>query len=899
MRYMSSTNPRRRWTILAGVLMSLLVLALPVFAQQGVAPLIDRELFFGDPEISGAQISPDGKFIAFIKPFKGTRNIWVKRTEEPFDAAKPITADKARPVTQYFWSRDAKFILFAQDKGGDENYNVYAVNPAESPAAGEDVPAARNLTDAKGIRAAIYAVPRSEPDIIYIGLNDRDKAWHDLYKVRISTGERTLMRQNTERITGWVFDLKDQLRLATRSAENGDTEVLRVDDKGFTKVYSCNVFERCGPVRYNKDGARVYFVTNKGFDLVRLTLFNPMTGKEELVESDPLNRVDFQGPAFSEVTDELIATTYNDERERIYWKDKAFEKDYNLLKSKLPGKEIGFGSGTQDERLFLIVANSDTEPGERYLFDRQTKRLTLQYRSREKLNRASLAPMKPVRYKSSDGLEIPAYLTLPVGVAPKNLPAIIFPHGGPWARDVWGYNSFAQFLANRGYAVLQPNFRGSTGYGKKFLDAGNKQWGDKMQDDLTWGAKYLIAEGIVDPKKVGIMGGSYGGYATLAGVAFTPDVYAAAVSIVGPSNLITLLEAIPPYWEQIRKLFYERMGDPNTPEGKAQLMRQSPLTAADKIKTPLLVIQGANDPRVNKRESDQIVVALRERGFPVAYIVAPDEGHGFARPVNNMASFAEAEKFLAKYLGGRYQESMTPEVTARLKEISVDVKTVSLPKKAEAVASLAKPDKDLQAGTASYKASLAVGGQSFPLSTKKEIKEENGAWMVYETTQTPQGEMSDTSTIEKGSLLLKRRVIKQGPAAVELDVKGNKASGSMSMNGQAKPIDVDLGGELIADGAGMYDVIAALPLSVGYSAGFRNFDVMKQKPRMKQLKVLGTESVTVPAGTFDAYKVEITSADDEADKQTVWIGKDSRKVLKITAVIPSMGGAVFTSELTP
>src|SRR4030095_1750753 len=338
-----------------------------------------------------------------------------------------------------------------------------------------------------------------------------------------------------ERITGWVFDLKDQLRLATRAADNGDTEVLRVDANGFAKIYSCNVFESCGPVRYHKDGQRVYFITNKGadVDLIRLELFNPTTGKEELVESDPLKRVAFGGTSFSEVSDELIATTYDDERERIYWKDKGFEADYKLLQSKLPGKEIGFGSSTKDERLWLIVANSDTEPGERYLLDRQTKNLTLQYRIREKLAREALAPMKAVRYKSSDGLEIPAYLTLPVGVAPKNLPAIVLPHGGPWGRDSWGYDAFAQFLTNRGYAVLQPNFRASTGYGKKFLDAGNKQWGDKMQDDVSWGARYLANEGIADPKKIGIMGGSYGGYATLAGVAFTPEVYAAAVSIVG------------------------------------------------------------------------------------------------------------------------------------------------------------------------------------------------------------------------------------------------------------------------------------------------------------------------------------------------------------------------------
>jgi dipeptidyl aminopeptidase/acylaminoacyl peptidase len=864
-------------------------------------PIIDRELFFGDPEISGAQISPDGKFIAFVKPFKGTRNIWVKRTEEPFDAAKPITNDKSRPVAQYFWSRDGKYILFVQDKAGDENYLVYAVNPAESPAAGADVPAARNLTDAKGVRALIHAVPRSEPDAIYIGLNDRDPAWHDLYKVKISTGERTLVRKNTERITSWVFDLKDQLRMATRAADNGDTEVLRVDDSGFTKVYTCNVFESCGPVRYHKDGQRVYFETNKGanVDLTRLELFDPATGKEELVESDPMNRVDFGKANFSEVSDEIIATSYDDERERIYWKDKSFEADYKLLQKKLPGKEIGFVSGTKDERLFLIVASSDTEPGERYLFDRNTKKLTLQYRIREKLNRDYLAPMTAVRYKSSDGLEIPAYLTLPKGVPAKNLPAIVLPHGGPWGRDSWGYNSIAQFLANRGYAVLTPNFRASTGYGKKFLDAGNNEWGQKMQDDLTWGTKYLIAQGIADPKRVGIMGGSYGGYATLAGVTFTPDLYAAAVDIVGPSNLVTLLETIPPYWESIRKLFSVRMGDPATEAGRAQLERQSPLNHASKIKTPLLVIQGANDPRVNKREADQIVIALRERNYPVEYLVAPDEGHGFARPVNNMAMFATTEKFLAKYLGGRYQETMTPEVTQRLKEITVDVKTVTLPKKVEAAAAGApKPTMDLRSGTSNYNASIAFGGQTIPLTAKVETKEDNGAWLVTETVVTPQGEISDKSTIEKGSLVLKHRTVTQGPVVFDLDFKDNKANGSMTVNGQTKPLAIDLGGPIIGDGAGDFDVLATLALAEGYTISFRTLDLEKQKLKLKNLKVVGVESVTVPAGTFEAYKVEITSADNEADKTTIWIAKDSRKVAKVSSVLTALNGAILTSELT-
>jgi dipeptidyl aminopeptidase/acylaminoacyl peptidase len=869
--------------------------------QTTAPPIIDRELFFGDPEISGAQISPDGKFIAFVKPFKGTRNVWVKRTEEPFDAAKPLTADKSRPIAAYFWSRDGKYILFVQDKAGDENYLVYAVDPAAAPAAGEDVPTARNLTDLKGVRALIFSVPRSDPDALYIGINDRDPAWHDLYKVKISTGERTLVRKNTERVTGWIFDLKDQLRLATRSADNGDTEVLRVDADGFTKVYSCNVFESCGPVRYHKDGQRVYVETNKGdaIDLTRLELFDPATGKEELVESDPLNHVDFGNANFSELSDDLIATSYNDERQRIYWKDKAFAADYKLLQKKLPNREIAFASGTKDERLFLITVSSDIEPGERYLFDRQTKKLTLQYRIREKLNRDYLAPMTAVRYKSSDGLEIPAYLMLPKGVPAKNLPAIVLPHGGPWGRDSWGYNSIAQFLANRGYAVLLPNFRASTGYGKKFLDAGNKQWGDKMQDDVTWGAKYLVAQGIADPKRIGIMGGSYGGYATLAGVTFTPDLYAAAVDIVGPSNLVTLLSTIPPYWESIRKLFYARMGDPATPEGRAQLERQSPLNHAAKIKTPLLVIQGANDPRVNKREADQIVIALRDRDYPVEYIVAPDEGHGFARPVNNMAMFAATEKFLAKYLGGRYQQTMTPEVTQRLKDITVDVKTVALAKKMEPVpASGPKPAVDLHAGVANYAAAIAVGGQNIPLTIKSETKEADGAWLVTETVVTPQGEITDTSHIEKGSLVLRHRVYKQGAVAFDLDFKDNKASGSMTMGGPAKPIAMDLGGEIFGDGAGGMDVIAALPLAEGYTTSFRNFDLQKQKIEMKNLKVVGSESVTVPAGTFSAYKLELTDANNDADKTTIWIAKDSRQVVKISTVLTALNGAILTSELT-
>src|SRR5450759_771641 len=354
-RNMRSTAIRRARTIVRPWSLAIaIVLTAPVAAgaQNGkLPPIIDRELFFGNPEISGAQISPDGRYISFLKPYKDTRNIWVKRTGDPYSAAKLITNDTKRPVPGYFWSRDGKYILFVQDQLGDENYNVYAVDPASSPAAGQEVPAARNLTAAKGVRAVLYSVPKKDPDIMYVGINDRDKAWHDLYRVRISTGERTLMRQNTERITGWVFDNAGALRLAVRSTDKGDTDMLRVDPTGFTQIYSCTVFETCGPDRFNKDNSKVYMETNKGApDLTRLVLFDPATQTEQLVESDPLNRVDFGNASFSEVTDELVATAYTDERSRIYWKDKEWEKDYQLLKGKLPGMEIQPTSTTSDER---------------------------------------------------------------------------------------------------------------------------------------------------------------------------------------------------------------------------------------------------------------------------------------------------------------------------------------------------------------------------------------------------------------------------------------------------------------------------------------------------------------------------------------------------------------------
>jgi len=870
-------------------------------APKGLPPVLDRELFFGNPEIAGAQLSPDGKWTAFLKPWKETRNVWVKKTGDPYDKARLVTAEPKRPVAGFFWSRDSKFILFVKDNDGDENFNVWAVDPAATAEAGKDAPAPRNLTDAKAVRAQIYDVPKTDPDVVYVGLNDRDAAWHDLYKVKISTGERTLLRKNTEKISGWVFDLAGQLRLAARIADNGDTEVLRVDPEGFKKIYSCNVFESCGPVRFHKDGKRVYMESNKGApDLAGLLLFDPATGTEEPVETDPKGRVDFGSAIFSEATDELAATSYEDEKTHIYFRNKEWEADYRLLEKKLPNREIIPAGATADDMLWMVTAYSDVDPGTRYLFDRKTKKLSVEYVSRERIPREHMAEMKPIRYPSSDGLMIPAYLTVPKGIPAKGLPVVVFPHGGPWARDGWGFNNYAQWLANRGYAVLAPNFRGSTGYGKKFLNAGNLQWGLKMQDDITWGVKHLVKEGIADPKRVAIMGGSYGGYATLAGLTFTPDVYAAGVSIVGPSNLLTLLETIPPYWEAARIIFHERMGNPNTPEGKKLLEAASPLNSATKISRPLLVIQGANDPRVKKAESDQIVIALRDRGFPVEYICAPDEGHGFARPVNNMAAMAASEAFLAKHLGGRFQEGGTTEVVARLKEITVDPKTVVLAKKVDpAAVGAPKPVADLAAGTYAYAGTITAGPQTMQISSTRVVKEEGSTWVVTDTARMPMGEAMDTTTVEKGTLVPVKRVIRQGPVSIDLAFAGSKATGTMAMGAEPKAISVDLGGPLFADGNAAHISIACLPLAEGFQTTYRNFDVQKQKPALNQAKVTGSEEVKVAAGTFQAWKVELTSAAGEPGSTTLWIDKATRKVVKTSATLPQMGGAVFTSELQP
>ena len=642
-------------------------------------PLLERELFLADPEIIGAQLSPDGQFIAFQKQLDGVLNVWVKGIDEPFSEARPVTSDTQSPIYLYFWSADGRYILYSQDQGGNENFNLYAAEPGALKTASNESPAAiRNLTPVENATVLLYEIPKDTPDEIIIGLNDRDPQVHDVYRLNLNTGVRSQIIQNDENIADWTIDQAGNVRLARRQSLEGGNELLKVGENGdLQPIYSCALDETCMPVQFHPNGQQIYLKTNQGVDLTQLELLDLETGQSQIIETDPENQVDFEGALFSNVTNELIATYYVGDRRRIYPQNDAWAADFAFLQQQLPGDDLSLTSVTRDDQLALIEVRSDINPGAMYLYERRTQTLEKLYDAWPELPSEHLATVKPIRYTARDGVEIPAYLTLPKGTTPENLPVIVFPHGGPWGRDTWGFSPLGQFFANRGYAVLQPNFRGSAGYGKAFLNAGNQAWGTGvMQHDVTDGVKYLIEQGIADPDRIGIMGFSYGGYATLAGLAFTPELYAAGVSMSGPSNLVTLMQNIPPHWVPIRDSLSLRVGNPDDIQDRDRLMAQSPLFAADQIQAPLLVVQGANDPRVPQAESDQIVTALYERNRPVEYLLALDEGHGFRQEDNIFALTAALEQFFAKHLGGRYQAELSPELQAQLETLTVDIHTL-------------------------------------------------------------------------------------------------------------------------------------------------------------------------------------------------------------------------------
>ena len=621
--------------------------------------LIDRELFFGNPALASPQVSPDGRWVAFLKERNGILNIHLVGWGEPLDQARPVTDEKERPPAGFTWTRDSRYLLVSQDSGGDENYRLRRLDlsaPAD-PATG--LPMAAEVPLKKGVRAMVMALPKDRPGEALLMVNERDEKFFDVEKLEIDTLKRAPVWENRAGCADIIADLDGQVRMASRMTADGGTELFRVDGKKLSApILKATWREGIGGFRFRTGNRTAYLETNVGeeHDLSYLAEIDPRTGQLQKLESDPLGRVDISRAAFSEATDELVGTVYLDDRKRNYWRDEGFEKDFQHVRVQFPGQEVGLADMSGDDRKWIVLITADTDPGTFYFFNRDDRSLVKFGETRPDLPKERLSSMTPIRYSSSDGLEIPAYLTLPEYREGKNLPLLVMPHGGPWARDYWGYNPNAQFFANRGLAVLQPNFRQSTGFGKKFYAAGRHQWGEKMQDDLTWGVKHLVAKGIADPKRVAIYGGSYGGYAALAGLAFTPEVYAAGASFVGPSNLFTLLNSIPPYWESVRRQFDYFVGNPSDPADQERLKRQSPLFSVDKMRAPLLVVQGANDPRVKKAESDQMVEAYRKKGQAVEYLVAADEGHGFARPDNRLAAMLVLERFLHRHVGSDLQK---------------------------------------------------------------------------------------------------------------------------------------------------------------------------------------------------------------------------------------------------
>jgi dipeptidyl aminopeptidase/acylaminoacyl peptidase len=626
----------------AGAL-ALLLSAAPLPAQ--LPPLISRDILFGNPERASPKLSPDGQRLAWVAPDKqNVLQVWVKTVGKDDD--KMVTADKKRGIRQYFWAEDNKTLLYQQDNDGDENFHVYGVDLASGNV--------RDYTPFQGVRAGVADVNPDFPDEILIEANIRNRQLMDVHRLSLKTGALTLDTENPGDVAGWGTDAKFLVRAAQAQTPDGGTDIRVRDDvkapwKSLLKVGPDEILEF---EDFSKDGRSAYLKTSIGSDTARLVERNLATGAEKVLAVSP--EVDAEGVVIHPKSHVVQAVSFAPGR--ATWKvlDPSVQADFDAI-TKLHSGDFAIVNRTSADDAWLVGFTSDRGPVTWYKWDRTAKKGTLLFTAQPKLEGLALAEMKPVAIKSRDGLTLNSYLTLPVGVAPKKLPMVLFVHGGPWGRDSWGYSSYAQWFANRGYAVLQTNFRASTGYGKKFLNAGNKQWGLKMHDDLIDAVDWAIKQGIADPKKVAIMGGSYGGYSALAGVTFTPEKFACSVDIVGPSNLKTLIASIPPYWKPLRATFDVRMGNVDDPKDAELVRNASPLFKADKIVRPLLIGQGANDPRVNVKESEQIVDAIEKNKGSVTYVVYSDEGHGFARPENRIDFNARAERFLAACLGGRFE----------------------------------------------------------------------------------------------------------------------------------------------------------------------------------------------------------------------------------------------------
>jgi dipeptidyl aminopeptidase/acylaminoacyl peptidase len=620
------------------------------------APLIPREVLFGNPERAQARLSPDGKWISYQAPVDGVLNIWVAPVDD-LSKAHPVTQEKGRPIPGYSWAYDNKHILYVNDKNGDENFHLFATDVATKET--------KDLTPIKGVRAELQEASERFPNEVLVGLNDRDPRYHDIWRINIATGEKQLVQENSG-VAGYLTDDDFKVRMAMDYTPTGG-QVLRVPEKeGDTSKWK-DFIEfgpedgmTSGPAGFDKTGQILYLEDSRNRNTAGLFSMDLKTGETKLIAEDP--RTDVGGVLVHPTTKEIQAVSFT--YARTDWKvlDPAIAPDLEFLKKAHDGDFI-ITSRTQDDSQWTVAFMPDDGPVKFYRYIRTPERkLVFLFNNRDDLDDYPLVKMHDRIIKSRDGLDLVSYLSLPPGSDPDGdgipdhpVPLVLDVHGGPWARDDWGLNAQHQWLANRGYAVLNVNYRGSTGFGKEFINAANGEWSGKMHDDLLDAVQWAVDQKIADKDKVAIMGGSYGGYATLVGLTYTPDTFACGVDIVGPSSLVTLLEHVPDYWQPFMPVMKIRVGDVSTEEGRAALLKRSPLTLADKIKKPLLIGQGKHDPRVTQLEADQIVKAMTDKKIPVTYVLYPDEGHGFHRPENNLSFNAVTEAFLAEQLGGRFQ----------------------------------------------------------------------------------------------------------------------------------------------------------------------------------------------------------------------------------------------------
>ena len=636
-----------------GIFVILIIMLTSVCIAEEKSPLISRSLLFGNPDRITTRVSSDGSMMSFLAPVNGVLNVWVGPVGQP-DRAKPVTNDTYRGIRSYFWGYTNEHILFLQDLNGDENWRIYSVNLSSGKT--------RDLTPFEGVQSQVQAVSPKHPQECIIGLNKRDPEYHDLFRLNIETGNLTLIQENT-RFSGFEVDDDFKVRLASNMTSDGGIDIFKLMDDGawqnFLRIEKEDTMS-ARFVGFNKTNDVAYFVDSRGRNTAALYLLDLDTGERSLVAED--EKSDFGGALVHPTEKNLQAVAFYYDRLREYEVvDPAISDDLDYL-YRLEDGEVRAVSRSLDDKAWIVAYTVDDGPTRYYYYDHSKRQAEFLFTDRDELQDKPLSKMIPVVIKSRDGLDLLSYYTLPLGcdsnddgLPDQPLPMVLNVHGGPWSRDYWGLNSIHQWLANRGYAVLSVNFRGSTGLGKNFTNAGDLEWGRKMQEDLIDAVNWSMDQGIADPEKIAIMGGSYGGYAVLAGLSLSPEVFACGVDIVGPSNLITLLQSVPPYWKPEIEQWTKRVGDYRTEEGRKLLQDRSPLNYADRIERPLLIGQGANDPRVKQNESDQIVEAMQEKGLPVTYVLYADEGHGFARPENRLSFYAIAEAFLAEYLGGRYE----------------------------------------------------------------------------------------------------------------------------------------------------------------------------------------------------------------------------------------------------